>query len=106
MTAISQWHLYLIRCGDGSLYTGITTDVARRLADHRDGKGAKYLLGRKPLQVVFHQLIGERALAQRVEHRVKRLSKREKEALVQGRVSLACMISEIDLSGADHQEPT
>ena len=45
----SVWYLYILRCGDGSLYTGITTDVEKRLAQHRSGKGAKYTRGRAPL---------------------------------------------------------
>jgi len=74
------YSVYLVRCRDGSLYTGIATDVARRLAEHEDGrKGAKYLRGKGPLNLVFQQDIGDRSLALRVESRVKRLTKREKE---------------------------
>jgi putative endonuclease len=74
------YSVYLVRCRDGSLYTGIATDVARRLAEHEDGrKGAKYLRGKGPLSLVFQQDIGDRSLALRVESRVKRLTKREKE---------------------------
>ena len=76
------WHVYLIRCGDGSLYTGITTDVERRLAEHRAGKGAKYLRGRGPLELAYSRPIGDRAAASREEARIKRLSKAAKETLV------------------------
>ena len=76
------WHVYLIRCADGSLYTGITTDVERRLAEHRAGKGAKYLRGRGPLELAYSRPIGDRAAASREEARIKRLSKAAKETLV------------------------
>lgn len=78
----THWHLYMIRCGDGSLYTGIAGDVARRLAEHRAGRGAKYLRGRGPLELVFQQPAGDRAQALRMERQVKRLRKCAKEALV------------------------
>ena len=78
------WHVYLIRCADGSLYTGITTDVERRLAEHRAGKGAKYLRGRGPLELAYSRPIGDRAATSREEARIKRLSKTTKEALIAG----------------------
>ena len=79
-----DWYLYLVRCRDGSLYTGITTDVARRFAEHREnrGAGAKYLRGRGPLRLVFEKKLGGRSLALGVESKVKKLSKAKKEALV------------------------
>lgn len=77
------WHLYMIRCRDGSLYTGIATDVARRFTEHKAGKGAKYLRGRGPIELVFQKRIGHRGAALKAEHRVKRLPKHKKEALVQ-----------------------
>ena len=80
----AQWHLYLVRCPDGSLYTGITTDVDRRLAAHRDNRGAKRLRGRSPLELVFSQAVGDRAAAMRLEYRVKALSKSDKERIVRG----------------------
>ena len=49
------YYLYILRCGDNSLYTGITTDVARRLAAHQSGKGAKYTRGRGPLTLVYQE---------------------------------------------------
>ncbi len=76
------WHLYIVRAGDGSLYTGIATDVERRLAEHGEGKGAKYLRGRGPVIMAYRRRNGERALALKVEHGVKRLPKAEKERLV------------------------
>ncbi|MBA7659582.1 hypothetical protein ES703_67566 [subsurface metagenome] len=79
-----DWHLYLVRCHDGSLYTGITTDVARRFAEHQEnrGAGAKYLRGRGPLVLVFQKKLGRRSLALGVESKVKKLSKARKEELI------------------------
>ncbi|MBC8328968.1 MAG: GIY-YIG nuclease family protein [Planctomycetes bacterium] len=79
---MDSWFLYLVRCADGSLYTGIATDVERRFEVHRSGKGARYLRGRGPLELVFRQPAGSRGLALQLESRVKRLAKRDKEALV------------------------
>ncbi|MFC1925877.1 GIY-YIG nuclease family protein [Chloroflexota bacterium] len=81
---MSDWYLYLIRCHDGKLYTGITTDVARRFAEHQgnNSAGAKYLRSRGPLTLVFRRKLGSRSLALGVESRVKKLSKAKKEELV------------------------
>ncbi len=77
-----SWNVYLLRCGDGSLYTGIATDVSRRVAEHKDGeRGAKYLRGRGPLDLIFQQEIGDRSLAAKIEHRVKQFPKEYKEDL-------------------------
>jgi putative endonuclease len=83
-----MWYLYLVRCHDGSLYTGISTDVARRFAAHQANRGARRLRGRGPLELVFTRPLGERGLALRVEHRVKRLSRAEKERLIRGEAAL------------------
>jgi putative endonuclease len=81
---VSIWYLYLVRTEDGRLYTGIATDVDRRLEEHRRGvgRGAKSLRGRAPLEVVYRCKIGDRATALRAEHRVKRMTKAAKERLV------------------------
>ncbi|MFY9343039.1 MAG: GIY-YIG nuclease family protein [Planctomycetota bacterium] len=80
-----QWSLYLLRCRDGALYTGIALDVAARCRAHAEGTGAKALRGRGPLAVVFAVRIGDRGAAQSLESRVKRLPKVEKERLVASR---------------------
>ncbi len=79
-----DWHLYLLRCRDGSLYTGITTDVARRFAAHQGNgdAGAKYLRGRGHLVLVFQKKLESRSLALGVESKVKKLSKARKEELI------------------------
>lgn len=87
-----MWYLYIIRCRDGSLYTGIATDVARRLTAHRAGKGAKYLRGRGPLALVYQTRIGAKALALKTEARVKALPKTKKEQLVAKRLSIATLL--------------
>ena len=83
MTATAEYSVYLVRCRDGSLYTGIAKDVRRRMTEHEQGtKGAKYLRGRGPLELVFQAQIGDRSLATRIENRIKQLPRVEKQALV------------------------
>ncbi len=79
----NTWYLYILRCGDGSLYTGITTDVDRRLEAHRSGHGAKYTRGRGPLTLLYRELCGSHSDALKRELAVKQLSRAEKEALIQ-----------------------
>ncbi len=86
---MTTWSVYLLRCADGSFYTGIATDVSRRVAEHADGqKGARYLRGRGPLELVFSREIGDRSLATKIEHRVKRFPKAYKGdlGLLPGRI--------------------
>ena len=88
--ADNDYSLYIVRCAGGTLYTGIAADVAKRFAEHQGGKrGAKYLRGRGPLELVFAESAGDRARASRLEYRVKKLSRTEKLALIEGRVVLA-----------------
>ena len=84
LVPMSDWYLYLIRCRDGTLYTGISTDVDRRFAQHQGAgnAGSKYLKGRGPLSLVFQKNLGTKSLALKVEHRVKRMSKARKEKLI------------------------
>ena len=79
---MARWYVYLIRCRDGSLYTGIATDVPRRLATHREGRGARYLRGRGPLRLVYERAVGSRGVAQSVEARIKKMPKARKERLI------------------------
>jgi putative endonuclease len=85
---VKTWYLYLIRCADGTLYTGISKDVARRLAEHRSGKGARYLRGRGPLALVRMIRVGDRSSATRIEARVKKFSRTKKEDLIQGKTKI------------------
>ena len=84
------WSVYIIRCGDDSLYTGVTTHVARRLQQHAGARSAaaKYLRGRGPLSLVYARETASRAEALRIERRVKRLPKKKKEMLIAGHISI------------------
>ena len=77
-----MWCVYLLRCADGTLYTGITNDLAARLAAHRGGQGARYTRGRGPLALVHTEPAVSRSAALRREHELKRLRRREKLAFL------------------------
>lgn len=77
------WYVYILRCGDGSLYTGITTDVAQRLEAHRSGKGAKYTRGRGPLELVYTEECADHSQALKREYALKQLTREEKQQLIQ-----------------------
>lgn len=79
----------MLSCRDGSLYTGIARDVDARLGQHREGRrGAKYLKGRGPVTLVFQRPVGDRGRALRLEHRVKKLPRSRKLALIDGTLDL------------------
>jgi putative endonuclease len=75
------WTVYLARCWDGTLYTGITTDPERRLAEHNSGGGAAYTRSRLPVALVYEEQAVNRSCALRREHAIKQLARAEKEAL-------------------------
>ncbi|MGD9426877.1 GIY-YIG nuclease family protein [Pantoea sp. NSTU24] len=79
-----RWQLYIVRTAKGSLYTGITTDVARRVAQHQSGRGARALRGKGPLELMFHCEAGDRASASRLEYQVKQLTRQQKLLLLAG----------------------
>ena len=79
----SKWYLYLLRCGDGTVYCGITTDVEKRLAQHRSGKGAKYTRGRQPLELVYTEECADHSAALKRELAVKALKRKDKLALME-----------------------
>jgi len=96
-----SYSIYILRCADGSLYTGIALDVRRRLEEHRSGaRGAKYLRGRLPVELVFEHVAGDRGDALRLEHRVKRMSKDDKESLIAGRLAPPLASALVQASGA------
>lgn len=76
------WQVYIIRCSDDSLYTGITTDVDRRLQQHARGRGAKYFRGRQPRELVYLEGGHDRSSAARREMVIKGMSRLEKEQLI------------------------
>jgi putative endonuclease len=90
------WFLYLIECDDGSLYTGIATDVQARFDAHASGKGARYTRSRKPLAVVASFELAGRSEASRAEYRVKRLKAHQKRALVSGERTLDSVMPSSD----------
>lgn len=81
---MKEWTLYMLRCGDGSLYTGITVDLEARLAQHRAGKGAKYTRGRGPLELVYTEACADHSQALKRELAVKALTADEKRRLYSG----------------------
>lgn len=83
---MADWFVYVLRCGDGTLYTGITTDVQRRLTEHASGgpRAAKYLRGRGPLSVAFSTRVDSRSQALAMELWLKGLSRERKEDVVAG----------------------
>ena len=81
--APSGWLVYMVRCADGSLYTGITTDLVRRLRQHNGGHGgARYTRSRRPVTLVYAEPVASRSDACRREYRLKQLSRADKEELV------------------------
>ncbi len=84
-----MWYVYLLRCGDGSLYTGSTTDVARRVAEHAAGQGARYTRARRPVTLSGAWEYPDRAAAQRAEAHFKALPRAAKETWLAGRWPLA-----------------
>ncbi len=76
------WAVYILRCADGSLYTGITNDLAARVAAHGSGRAARYTRGRRPVQLVYREAAASRSEASRREAAIKRLGRAEKLVLV------------------------
>lgn len=81
---MSTWYVYILRCSDGSLYTGISPDVEARLQAHHAGKGARYTRGRGPFELVYQEPAGTQAEATRRERAIKRLTRDKKQDLIQG----------------------
>lgn len=76
------WYVYMLRCVDGSLYTGVATDLERRLLEHNSGKGARYTRGRTPVALVYRERCADRSAAARREYTIKRLSRAQKLGLL------------------------
>jgi putative endonuclease len=94
-----SWQVYILRCGDGSLYTGIARDVAARLAQHAAGKGARYTRGRGPLSVIYVVEAASHGAALRREAAIRRLGRAGKEALARG-------VTGSDLNRQNVHQPT
>ena len=76
-------HVYVVECDDGTYYTGYTTDVERRVAEHNDGAGAKYTRGRRPVELVHVESFDTQSAAMQREYAIKQLRRPAKERLVQ-----------------------
>lgn len=100
MTGSALWYLYLVRCANGHLYTGVTTDVTRRFSEHQSGgiKSAKYLRGKGPLTLMYQEQVGSQGDALRREIAVKKLSRSQKLALIESVEHSAIWKSKILLS--------
>lgn len=80
------WYVYILRCADGTFYTGITTDIERRVREHNaSGRGARYTRNRRPVRLVWSEEAGSRAAAGRREHAIRKLRRPGKLALLAGR---------------------
>jgi len=77
-----NWTVYILRCGDGTLYTGITNDLDRRMAEHDAGTGAKYTKGRSPFQLLYQEACQGRGPASKREIEIKSLDRKAKLSLV------------------------
>jgi len=83
-TDSDTWRVYMVRCSDGTLYTGITKDLAKRIAAHNSGKdGARYTRSRRPVTLVYAEEVASRSAAARLEYRLKRLPPAKKNGLVE-----------------------
>ena len=77
-----RWRLYVLRCADGTLYTGITTELVRRVREHNKGKGAKYTRGRRPVNIVYFETHPDRSSASKAEAAFKKLSRKKKLQII------------------------
>lgn len=88
---MSNWSVYIVGCSDGSLYTGVTTDVERRVHEHNNTrKGAKYTRARRPVELVWSQYCVNKSTAYKLEDAIKRLGRKMKVAIVEGRRQPPC----------------
>jgi putative endonuclease len=76
------WHVYIIECSDGSLYTGITTDLDKRITAHNDGRGAKFTKSRRPVRLRYSEPAANRKNASQREYAIKSLRRAEKMQLI------------------------
>ncbi len=79
-----MWHVYMLKCQDGAIYTGVTEDIARRFKEHTQGKGGHYTNYNRPGEVLFEESFGRRLDAEQREQQIKRWSRAKKLALIQG----------------------
>ena len=83
MAETKDWWVYIVRCSDTSLYTGITTNLERRISEHNDSKkGAKYTRNRRPVDLVYSEALTDRSAASKREYEIKKLSRVDKLKLI------------------------
>ncbi|MFC1664255.1 GIY-YIG nuclease family protein [Pseudomonadota bacterium] len=84
MSENSNWYVYIVRCSDNTLYTGITKNVIKRIDEHNQGRklAARYTRGRRPVELVYQEKLSSRSQASTREYQIKQMGKKEKENLV------------------------
>lgn len=82
-----MWSVYIIKCSDQTLYTGITNNLPKRLKMHESGQAAKYTRGRGPFKLVYQEFLENRSLSTKRESEIKKLSKEDKNSLIEGSIS-------------------
>jgi putative endonuclease len=94
MSADSRWFVYILECDSRYLYTGITTDISRRMGEHRQGPplGAKFMKKVHSFELVYSVEVESRSLASKIESRIKQLSRTEKKQIISGKFSLENLI--------------
>lgn len=80
-----KWHVYIVECSDGSLYTGVAKDLENRITKHNNGTGAKYTRSRRPVTLVYAETTADKSSALQREHLIKQLKRVEKLSLITGR---------------------
>ncbi len=83
MDDMDGWMVYMLRCCDGSLYTGVTNDIERRLSDHREGRGSKYVRSRLPFMLVYRESAASQSDALKREAEIKKMPRCKKQMLAQ-----------------------
>ena len=80
---MKKWFVYILRCNDGTLYTGVTTNIQRRLHEHnKTSRGSKYTKARRPVNLVYKAVYNTRSAAQKAEYQIKQLTRVQKERLI------------------------
>jgi putative endonuclease len=77
-----SYYIYILRCGDGTLYTGWTNDLEKRLKAHREGRGAKYTRGRQPLELLYSEVFDTKSDAVKREYQIKKMNRKQKDRLI------------------------
>ena len=85
---VKPWHVYLVRCSDGSIYTGISDNVEARIKKHNAGRGAKYTAQRGPVSLLYSEMLKDQGSAMKREAQIKRWGKQQKEALATGAIKV------------------